>query len=371
MTTCSLMARLNLPGSELVPLKRLKHVTVDVLISIAAFWSAYLLRFEFDIPPHEARFALHQLPVVVVAQVGGLVVFGAYRFIWRYIGLRDLRPFVLAAATATVPMLVLRLGLPDPLRAWRVPLSVICLRTILMLMGTLGIRVLRRMIYEQYQQPSRAESLDTRNARPILLVGAGRAGKAAADDIRRLRRADLEIKGFVDDHPGKQRAILHGVPVIGTTADLQTLVRELGIDHVLVTMTDASRLDVQRIVEQCESIPVRVRIVPSLPDLLEGSVSVSRIRDLLGRPMVHLVEAAARITTTGIPRGVEVGTGQRDADPAGAPAHRDCPAGASEFGRAGVLPAAADGCRRPALHPDQVPHHASVAARRSAHHRRG
>ncbi len=51
---------------------------------------------------------------------------------------------------------------------------------------------------------------------------------------------------------------------------------------------------------------MRVRIVPSLPDLLEGSVSVSRIRDLLGRPMVHLVEAASRITTTGLPRGVEV-----------------------------------------------------------------
>jgi len=51
---------------------------------------------------------------------------------------------------------------------------------------------------------------------------------------------------------------------------------------------------------------VRVRIIPSLPDLLEGSVSVSRIRDLLGRPMVHLVEAASRITTTGLPRSVEV-----------------------------------------------------------------
>ncbi len=135
------------------------------------------------------------------------MAFGAYRFIWRYIGLRDVRPFVLAAGAAVVPMLALRLGLPDPVRAWRVPLSVICLSTILLLLGTLGVRVLRRMIYEQYQQPSRAESLDTRNARPILLVGAGRAGKAAADDIRRLRRADLEIKGFVDDHPGKQRAV--------------------------------------------------------------------------------------------------------------------------------------------------------------------
>ena len=50
----------------------------------------------------------------------------------------------------------------------------------------------------------------------------------------------------------------------------------------------ASRQDIRRIVKLCEQIPIKARIIPSLPELLDGNVTVSRIRDvriddLLGR----------------------------------------------------------------------------------------
>jgi FlaA1/EpsC-like NDP-sugar epimerase len=72
-------------------------------------------------------------------------------------------------------------------------------------------------------------------------------------------------------------------------------VRELDIDHVVITIAQASRADIRRIVETCERIPVRVRIIPGLYEILQGHVEVSRIRDvqiedLLGREPVQLDE---------------------------------------------------------------------------------
>ncbi len=70
---------------------------------------------------------------------------------------------------------------------------------------------------------------------------------------------------------------------------------ELDIDHVVITIAQASRSDIRRIVAICESIPVRARIIPGLYQILSGSVEISaihdvEIEDLLGRDPVILDE---------------------------------------------------------------------------------
>jgi FlaA1/EpsC-like NDP-sugar epimerase len=83
------------------------------------------------------------------------------------------------------------------------------------------------------------------------------------------------------------------VRVLGTTDDLPRLVREMDIDHVILTIAQASRRDIRRIVGVCEQIPVKIRVIPGLYEILHGHVEVSHIRDiqvedLLGREPVEL-----------------------------------------------------------------------------------
>jgi FlaA1/EpsC-like NDP-sugar epimerase len=131
----------------------------------------------------------------------------------------------------------------------------------------------------------------------ILLIGAGRAGVFAAKEILSNGGSDLELKGFVDDDPNKQGRVIQSVRVLGTTRELPELVQELGIDHVVMSIPGATRTQFRRILEICEQIPIRVRVVPGLHDILHGRVKVSRIRDLqiedlLGREQVQLDEQA-------------------------------------------------------------------------------
>src|SRR6266511_1558148 len=69
---------------------------LDLLILAASFQLAYLLRFDFRVPKEMAATASAQMPVVILIQVVALFLAGVYSFIWRYVGMRELKAFVFA-----------------------------------------------------------------------------------------------------------------------------------------------------------------------------------------------------------------------------------------------------------------------------------
>ncbi|HEX2255039.1 MAG TPA: nucleoside-diphosphate sugar epimerase/dehydratase [Thermoanaerobaculia bacterium] len=274
-------------------LRRRTQFVLDLSTLCLAFALAYLLRFDFAIPEQAATNLLTQLPLVVLLQFTTLVLLRAYSFVWRYVGMPEIRTFALAAAVSALPLVALRLGLPNAAAAWRVPLSVIVVDTVLGFGGLLALRVARRMLYERYERDTRSRAGLRGRRKPVLLVGAGRAGVLAVREIHGRGDLDLETVGFVDDDPLKQDMVIHGVRVLGTTADIPRLAREHGIDNVLLTIADAPAASIQRIVETCRRERLAVRSVPGLYELLSGRLEVSRFRDvatedLLGRDPVQL-----------------------------------------------------------------------------------
>ena len=277
---------------------------LDLIILAAAFTLAYLVRFEFQIPRNYVRQVLEQLPYVVLVQLVMLMLAGVYTFVWRYTGLAEVKAFIKAAIWSGALLVFLRLWLPDRFNGWKVPFSVILMDTALAFGGILLLRLSRRSLFEHFEKQEKVKRSFRKPLRPVLLIGAGRAGVLAAKEIQSRGDMDLDVRGFVDDDPKKQRSVIHMIRVVGTTRDLPDLVRRLEIDHVVITIAETSRQEIRRIVEICEQIPVRVRIIPGLYEILQGHVEVSRIRDLqledlLGRDPVHLEEANIREFLTG------------------------------------------------------------------------
>jgi len=140
-----------------------------------------------------------------------------------------------------------------------------------------------------------------RKAQGLRVVVVQTADVLTAKEIAGRGDLDLEIKGFIDDDRMKLgRSVIQGHKVLGSTRDLPNLVRSLGIDRVVITIAQASRQDIHRIVKVCEQIPVKVKIIPGLYEILDGSVGISsirdvRIEDLLGRETVQLdIESISR-----------------------------------------------------------------------------
>jgi FlaA1/EpsC-like NDP-sugar epimerase len=285
-------------------LRREVQYILDLSLLTVAFVLAYLLRFDFRVPPEYQVFGLAQLPVVVLLQFVVVLFSGIYSFIWRYISMAEVRPFLWAASISTAPLLLLRFGLPDTLEMWRVPLSVIILDAGLAWGGLLSLRVLRRALYERYERERRERSPAEGRRRRVLLVGAGRAGIMAVREIRNRGDVDLDLAGFVDDDPSKLGSVIAGLRVLGTSRDVPRLAAELEVDQAVITIAEADAATIRGLVEVCERARLRVRIIPGLFELLQGSVSISRFRDvqiedLLGRETVRLDEDELRRFLTG------------------------------------------------------------------------
>ncbi len=276
-------------------LTRQMQFCLDLIVLITAFFLANLLRFDFQISEHWLFPALTQLPYVVLLQFTVLLLTGIYSFVWKYVGLAEVKAFIMSALISVLPLVLLRFGLPVKYWNWQVPISVIVMDTVLAFGGVLGVRVLRRAMYERYEKRRKELHGGREPKRRVLMIGAGRAGVMAVKEIQGRADVDLDVRGFVDDDLRKQGSVIHRVKVLGTSEDLPRLVRAHDIDHVVITIAQASRNELRRVVEICEKIPIKVRIIPGFYEILQGRVEVSRIRDvqiedLLGREQVRLDE---------------------------------------------------------------------------------
>jgi FlaA1/EpsC-like NDP-sugar epimerase/lipopolysaccharide/colanic/teichoic acid biosynthesis glycosyltransferase len=290
----------------------LRHVQylLDLFLLAAAFGLSYLLRFDFKLDQRVRTELFAQLPWVLLLQSGALLLAGVHRFIWRYVAIREARHFVDAALWSGLALVLFRLFDPFSIQAMRIPISVIIMDTVFGFCGVLALRVVRRISYEQERREEVSESATTARRR-VLLLGAGQAGVLAAREIQGRGDLDIEIHGFVDDDPRKQGALIHGVPVLGTTRDLPKLVADNRIQDIVITIAQISRREILRMMEICRKIGVNVRIIPGLYEILQGNVRVTRIRDveiedLLGRERVYLEEdeigrfvAGKRVVVTG------------------------------------------------------------------------
>ena len=282
------------PSERLSFMRRPLQFLADVVVLCAAFFVAYLPAVNIQVGEYYATTALSQLPFVLFVQISALFLVGAYSLIWRYVSIEDIRVFLKAAAISCTVLVAFRfLLIFTQFNLWQVPVSVILIDTMMAFGGLLALRILRRFFYELNEKKINVNGRRRIKQKPTLLVGAGRMGATLAKEMVGRFDAGLDIRGFVDDDPGKRGGSVNRIKVLGTTSDLAKLVDELEIEQVVIAIDHAQGKEIRRIMDVCSSIPVKARIVPSLDEIASGRVSVSRIRDvqiedLLGREPVEL-----------------------------------------------------------------------------------
>lgn len=245
------------------------RMLADVSILIFAFIFSYLLRFEFSIPNELLYEAFLQMVVVVTFQYLILHISGISKFIWRYISLEELGTFVRAAVFSSLPFIVFRLLKLDYLTEIRVPLSITLMDSLYAFGGLMGIRILRRVMFERYAKRKITTKTLSVNRKPVYLIGAGRSGQIAAKEITGRGDSNFVIKGFIDDDPEKQGKIIVGIKVCGTTKDLSRLSKASGVENAILTISHARAEDLQRIVSTCEEAELNLRIMPGLYKLID------------------------------------------------------------------------------------------------------
>lgn len=75
----------------ILPRRRPVIVCIHVVLVALAYTLAFLVRFEFQLPPGEREELLLTLPFVVVLRLAIFAWFHLYGGLWRYVSMRDMR----------------------------------------------------------------------------------------------------------------------------------------------------------------------------------------------------------------------------------------------------------------------------------------
>jgi exopolysaccharide biosynthesis polyprenyl glycosylphosphotransferase len=120
-----------------------------------------------------------------------------------------------------------------------------------------------------------------------LIVGAGQIGRAILRSVIAQPGLGYRIEGFVDDDPSK--ADIGPFPNLGSTGVLPSLLRDHRIDEVIITLPWHARDKIIKIMDLCEAVDARVKIVPDLFQLSLSRVAVDAVG---GIPLIGVKEAA-------------------------------------------------------------------------------
>jgi len=265
---------------------------IDLIVFALSLFAAYFIRFEGAIPGEFIRQIAVLLPYVIIARSISFQAFSVYKIVWRYISIHDVRRILKGILPVTALLILARYFAPQRLAMLRIPISVITLEFLLILLGTSGIRMVRRITMEMTQR----ESLTRRRhgaSKRVLLIGAGDAGNIVAKELSQRTDLGMEVEGFVDDDPKKFNSVIQGVRILGSTAQIPEIAKRLKIEEAIITIANAPSREIRRIVELCESAGVKVKIVPGLFEMLDDKVKITKVRevnidDLLGRNVVDI-----------------------------------------------------------------------------------
>ena len=124
-----------------------------------------------------------------------------------------------------------------------------------------------------------------KNLRRVLIVGAGVAGRRLAKSFAAYPWMGYQVVGFLDDHKGDDPDVL------GSTADAVALIDKAdpAIDYVYIALPLAASERIESLIGQLSTRLVHVCLVP---DLLQYDIINSRITDVDGLPVLHIMDEA-------------------------------------------------------------------------------
>ncbi len=276
----------------IAPRIRGRHLLVIDLVSIViASYVALALRYDRLISPDVLVADFPILVLLLAVQTAVSHRLGLYSRRWRSASVADLERIVVAVLVGSLAAAVLAYGASVLLGLeWTkgLPRSFWPGETLFALAMIGGVRFGIRAGAEGtgYAGPSAMTG-----QRATLLYGAGNAGVLVARSALRTPGAGVLPVGFLDDDRTLAGGSVAGIRVFGGLERLEEAVSRTGARALLITMPSASGQAVRRVVDAALALGLDVRTVPSINDLLDGSLDAYRVRrvrveDLLRRPRV-------------------------------------------------------------------------------------
>ena len=253
--------------------KRMIMVFADLIMIPFSLWASFAMRHGSWLP--ELNDGVWLLLVAPMLSIPVFIKLGLYRAVIRFLGNKALAAVVSGISVSVVALLLITAlfdlqGIPRSV-------YIIYWGTALLLVG--GSRhFVRRSYHRVNNNVSRTN---------VAIYGAGTSGAQLAQALQNSEKYRPVL--FLDDDLTLQKSFVHGLK-IHAPLELSDLIELYQLKQLLLAVPSIGLSQRREILHNLEHLPIHVRTIPSMADLVSGS-SIEELReieidDLLGRTPV-------------------------------------------------------------------------------------
>ena len=268
-------------------MKNILKYLADLSIWTLALPLAYFMRIEMQVVNHTTDILLiTALSLPIKASV--LYFFRFHRQSWTRIGVWDLFRILQGVGLVTIIAFV---GLFFIRQDIYIPRSIPAIEAVTTILMLSSVRLFARVRSETVRRRDVRRS--SRKVSRVLVAGAGEAGIMLAREVRRHPESYMEIVGFLDDNPTKEKEWYLGYAILGSLEDLPEVAQKHFVDKVIIAMPAADGSIIRKVVTLANEAGVESQTMPGLYELLSSNFNIAKLRrvdvaDLLRRKPVEL-----------------------------------------------------------------------------------
>ena len=269
--------------------KMMLLVFTDIMIVLVSYFMALMLRFDFvfsSIPQEYLICYMWSMPFWVISTVVVFYLCKLYHSIWRLASVVELQmsltAYMILAIVYSIGMLFMHMKMPR---------SYYFIGFVLSFCMTTGIRFSYRLL--RFYANSCADFGDNKKHDRVMIIGAGSAGQALIKEMINSNKIHTQVVCIIDDNPDKNGRVLEGIPIVGNRYTIPEMVRKYEVNRIIYAIPTVHGEDRKEILNICKDTGCRLQTVPGVYQLVNGEVSVSKLRnveitDLLGRAQVQV-----------------------------------------------------------------------------------
>ena len=267
-----------------------------------SFGIAFYLRLGDEALRYEPRLTLIHCLVFTGIAAAVFLMTGLYRGIWRYASLPDLFSITRAATLTVLIFLPVTFALT---RLETLPRSTLLINW-LVLIALLGGPRLGYRLFKDRGLDHVLERSSGLPVVPVLLISTRDGADTFIRETLRDRNALYRVVGVLSDTRSRVGREIYGVPVLGTTDQLEAVVERLGRrgtrpQKLIVTAQGLDGAAMRGLLERADALAIPLARLPRATELRQGLpepgvVEPIALEDLLGRPQAVLDrEAMAKL----------------------------------------------------------------------------
>lgn len=265
-------------------------IVYDIISVILASYGALLLRYGFEmseIPDHFVDPINRFLPLNIIITLIILYLFRMYNSLWAFAGETELQNLVMASVLSSILQAVGIQFFKTPGQQ-AVPGSYYFLYMFLLISCIFASRFSYRFF-----RSLKHKKQNKKNSISVMVIGAGEAANIIIKEIVNSNFSTMVIRCIIDDDSGKWGRFIQGIKVVGGRDRIIECADIFGIDEIIVAMPSISRAELSEILDICKETNCKLRSLPGMYQLVNGEVSVSKLRDvevedLLGRDPIEV-----------------------------------------------------------------------------------